>query len=71
MKLIVAVAASAYAFTGPTARLPTAGVARITKVQQQPKMLLGGLRARANMALVPCRVRKGPRGRLQSTAVAG
>ena len=53
MKLILAVAASAYAFTGPTARLPTAGVARITKAQQ-PAMLLGGLRARANN-LVPTR----------------
>ena len=56
MKLIVALAAGAAAFTGPAARLPTAGVARITKTQQ-PAMLLGGLRARANKALVPCRVR--------------
>ena len=54
MKLILAVAASAYAFTGPAARLPTAGVARVTKTQQ-PAMLLGGLRARANKALVPTR----------------
>ena len=70
MKLVLALAASAQAFTGPSARLPTSGVARITKVQQ-PSMLLGGLRGRANKALVPCRVRKRPRGRLQSTAVAG
>ena len=47
MKLIVALAATAAAFTAPPARLPTAGVARITKTQQ-PAMLLGGLRARAN-----------------------
>ena len=54
MKLIVALAAGAAAFTGPAARLPTAGVARVTKTQQ-PAMLLGGLRARANKALVPTR----------------
>ena len=53
MKLIVALAAGAAAFTGPAARLPTAGVARVTKTQQ-PAMLLGGLRARANN-LVPTR----------------
>ena len=57
MKLIVALAASAAAFTGPAARLPAASVARVTKVQQQPTMLLGGLRARANKALVSYGVR--------------
>ena len=54
MKLIVALAATAAAFTAPPARLPTAGVARVTKTPQ-PAMLLGGLRARANKALVPTR----------------
>ena len=53
MKLVLALAASVAAFTGPTARLPTAGVARVTKTQQ-PAMLLGGLRARAHN-LVPMR----------------
>ena len=56
MKLVLAVAASAYAFTGPAARLPTASV-RVTNMQQQPRMLLGGLRARANKALVSYGVR--------------
>ena len=48
MKLILAVAASAYAFTGPAARLPSASVGRTLQVKAQPRMLLGGLRARAN-----------------------
>jgi hypothetical protein len=56
MKLVLALAASAQAFTGPAARLPSAGVARVTKVQQ-PAMLLGGLRARAGKALVSYGVR--------------
>ena len=54
MKLVLALAASAAAFTGPSARLP-GHVGHVTKVQQQPRMLLGGLRARANKALVPTR----------------
>ena len=57
MKLIVALAATAQAFVGPTSRLPAGRVGHVTKVQQQPKMLLGGLRARANN-LVPRGVRK-------------
>ena len=57
MKLILAVAASAYAFTGPTARLPSASVGRTLQVHAQPAMLLGGLRARANKALVSYGVR--------------
>ena len=57
MKLIVALAATAQAFVGPTARLPSASVGRTLQVKAQPNMLLGGLRARANKALVPCRVR--------------
>jgi hypothetical protein len=62
MKLVIALAASAQAFVGPTARLPAGRVGHVTKVQQQPKMLLGGLRARANN-LVPRGVR--PPGCLQ------
>ena len=47
MKLIVALAASAAAFTGPAARLPA--VARTTQLKtEQPSMLLSGVRARAN-----------------------
>ena len=57
MKLVVALAASAAAFTGPAARLPSANVGRTLQAKAQPAMLLGGLRARANKALVPCRVR--------------
>ena len=57
MKLIVALAATAQAFVGPTARLPAGRVGHVTKVQQQPSMLLGGLRARANKALVSYGVR--------------
>ena len=48
MKLIVALAATAQAFVGPTARLPSASVGRTLQVKAQPNMLLGGLRARAN-----------------------
>ena len=55
MKLIVALAATAQAFVGPTARLPSASVGRTLQVKAQPAMLLGGLRARANKALVPTR----------------
>ena len=54
MKLIVALAATAQAFVGPTARLPSASVGRTLQVKAQPAMLLGGLRARANN-LVPAR----------------
>ena len=54
MKLVIALAASAQAFVGPSARLPAGRVGHVTKVQQQPRMLLGGLRARANN-LVPTR----------------
>ena len=54
MKLIVALAATAQAFVGPTARLPSASVGRTLQVKAQPNMLLGGLRARANN-LVPTR----------------
>ena len=54
MKLIVALAATAAAFTGPAARLPSANVGRTLQVKAQPNMLLGGLRARANN-LVPTR----------------
>ena len=52
MKLIVALAATAAAFTGPSARLPAASVGRMQQMKAQPAMLLGGLRARANKALV-------------------
>ena len=71
MKLVLALATSVAAFTGPAAHLPSASVGRTLHIKAQPAMLLGGLRARANKALVPCRVRKRPRGRLQATAVAG
>ena len=54
MKLVVALAASAAAFTGPAARLPSANVGRTLQAKAQPAMLLGGLRARANN-LVPTR----------------
>ena len=57
MKLVLALATSVAAFTGPVARLPTASVSHMTKLQQQPRMLLGGLRARANKALVSYGVR--------------
>ena len=58
MKLVLALATSVAAFVGPSARLPAASVGRVSKVQQQqPTMLLGGLRARANN-LVPRGVRK-------------
>ena len=56
MKLIVALAAGAAAFTGPVTRLPAGRVGHVTKAQQ-PAMLLGGLRARANKALVSYGVR--------------
>ena len=55
MKLVLAIAASAVAFTGPSARLPSASVGRTLQTKAQPAMLLGGLRARANKALVPTR----------------
>ena len=54
MKLIVALAATAAAFTGPAARLPSANVGRTLQSKAQPAMLLGGLRARANN-LIPTR----------------
>ena len=57
MKLVLAVAATAQAFVGPTARLPSASVGRTLQVKAQPAMLLGGLRARANKALVSYGVR--------------
>ena len=57
MKLIVALAATAQAFVGPSARLPAGRVGHVTTVKQQPRMLLGGLRARANKALVSYGVR--------------
>ena len=66
MKLVLALAAGAAAFTGPVGRLPTVGVARITKTQQ-PAMLLGGLRARANNLVPtrrPRRCHQTPAGRL-------
>lgn len=52
MKLIVALAASAYGFTGPAARLPA--VARTTQLKtEQPSMLLSGVRARAQALVAP------------------
>ena len=54
MKLVLALATSVAAFTGPAARLPSASVGRTLQVKAQPAMLLGGLRARANN-LVPTR----------------
>ena len=54
MKLIVALAATAAAFVGPSQRLPSASVGRTLQTKAQPAMLLGGLRARANN-LVPTR----------------
>ena len=53
MKLVLALAASAAAF-GPVARLPAGRVGHVQTKAQQPAMLLGGLRARANN-LVPAR----------------
>ena len=54
MKLVLALATSVAAFTGPISRLPAGRVGQVTTVKQQPAMLLGGLRARANN-LVPTR----------------
>ena len=67
MKLIVALAATAQAFVGPTARLPSASVGRTLQVKAQPNMLLGGLRARANNLVPtrrPRRCHQTPAGRL-------
>ena len=57
MKLVLALAASVAAFTGPAAHLPSASVGRTLHVKAQPAMLLGGLRARAGKALVSYGVR--------------